>query len=161
MTKGFTLIEVIAVLLLIAIISTVAYSRGSIIEESQAREEAEMLRSHIRYVQLKAINMDADMTVITDCNSSFGISLSSTGYFMFKNCNKNLKVVLPGANSTDISFTGTTLTSLSAGADTITFNTWGRPCSDTKGSTPFTADITGVLGGTEQIKITKNTGYVP
>ncbi len=155
--KGFTLIEIIAVLILIGIVSVVVFSRGTSTNEANIKTQAEALRGHIRYVQLRAMNADADTSVIATCKSSYGISMSPNSYFMFKNCNKNLRVSLPGAINDVVTLQNVTL---SASSD-VTFDMWGRPCSYPLGDTPNANDIVFTLGGTETIKITKNTGFVP
>lgn len=155
-TYGFTLIEVIAVLLLFAIVSAIVVSRmmstGAVAVETQA----EVLKSHIRYVQMRAMNADADKTAISACDASFGISLSANSYFIFRNCDKTLKVFLPGADTSDVTISSA---ALSPAAD-VTFDRWGRPCSDLNGLTPYSEDKVFILGS-KTIRITKNTGFVP
>jgi prepilin-type N-terminal cleavage/methylation domain-containing protein len=162
--KGFTLIEVIAVLILIAILSAVAVSRMNSSDDVNKKAMAEVLKGHIRLAQMKAMNnevTDAGLTTTPGCKSSFGIStVSGTNsvYFMFKDCNTAAKVMLPGADNLDVTLKNMTLTT-----KIIRFDGWGRPCdeADALGATPVTAgDILLTLGGTEQIIITKNTGFV-
>lgn len=154
--KGFTIIEVIAVLILISIVSFILVSRMGSSTEGDIRVKADTLKGHIRYVQMRAMNTDADKSVIATCNASFGMSISANSYFMFKNCDKNLKVMFPGQDSPNIAFVHATL----APASDVTFDHWGRPCSDLNGLIPYNADINLNLG-TESILITKNTGFVP
>lgn len=154
--KGFTIIEVIVVLILIAILPIVVVSRMASSTEADNKAKAEALKGHIRYVQMRAMNTDSDKSAIPSCDASFGISLSSNSYFMFRNCDKSLKVLFPGQDTADVFLGNTTL---SPSFD-ITFDNWGRPCSDLNGTTLFNADINLTLGS-ESIKITKNTGHVP
>lgn len=151
--KGFTLIEVVAVLILFAIISAVVVSSMTSTAEVDIKAKAEALKNHIRYVQMRAMNADADTST---CSASFGISMSANSYFMFRNCDKTRKVSLPGADTLDVPLTNATL---SPSAD-VTFDTWGRPCSDLYGSTLYTVNQDFAFGS-ETIRITKNTGYVP
>jgi len=160
--KGFTLIEIIAVLILIAIVSAVVLSRGMSTAEADLKAKAEVLKNHIRFAQMKAMNADADKTYINNCESSYGISCSGSSYFMFRNCDKNLTSILPGANNVSVSLDNMTLT---PNTD-VTFDRWGRPCTDLTGNTLAAADITLTLSHpqvaqSETIRITKNTGYVP
>ncbi|PKN35891.1 MAG: hypothetical protein CVU61_01805 [Deltaproteobacteria bacterium HGW-Deltaproteobacteria-19] len=154
--KGFTLIEVISTLVLIGILTVIAVSRITSTDEMNQKAMAEAIKSHIRYAQMRAMNADADTSAIATCASSFGISMSGNSYFMFRDCDKTKKVVFPGAEDDFVSLNNMTL---SAASD-ITFDKWGRPCSDLYGLTPSANDINLTLG-TEPIKITKNTGYVP
>jgi prepilin-type N-terminal cleavage/methylation domain-containing protein len=165
--RGFTLIEIIAVLILIAIVSVVVLSRGTSTAEVDLKASAEALRSHIRYVQMRAMNMNCDTTVATcgtTCNAAFGISTTNP-YYMFRDCSTDSKVALPGASGDTISLPSMTLNATNAPNNLITFDDWGRPCSDLNGQTPITtADINLTLtyaGQTELIQIKKNTGFVP
>jgi prepilin-type N-terminal cleavage/methylation domain-containing protein len=156
-SKGFTLIEIIAVLIIIAIVAAVVIERVASSADVNQKAMAEALRSHIRYVQMRAMNADADTSVIPACSASFGISMSGSSYFMFKNCNKTLKVILPGADTADVPLTNMTL----APSPDVTFDKWGRPCLDLNGQTPVSANDINLTLGTEPIRITRNTGYVP
>lgn len=151
--KGFSLIEVISVLAIIAIVSVLVVTRMTSTAEVDNKAKAEALKGHIRYVQMRAMNTDSSTS---GCSASYGISMSANSYFMFKNCNKADTAILPGADAAGVALTDVTL---SPSSD-VTFDKWGRPCSDLNGTTPNNADITITLG-TETIKITKNTGFVP
>lgn len=148
--KGFTLIEIIAVLVVLAIVSAVVYSRGSSTAEAEVNATVEALKGHIRFVQMRAMNSDP----VSGCNSAFGMASDGTKYYMFKDCNAASKVILPGA--TDIS--GVKLPSGST-FTTFSFDKWGRPYSSSDGTgTSETISLT-VKG--KSIAITKNTGFVP
>jgi prepilin-type N-terminal cleavage/methylation domain-containing protein len=155
--KGFTLVEVTAVLVVLAIVAVVIISRMTSTADVNNKVMAETLKSHIRYAQLKAMNTDADAA--SGCNASFGISMSANSYFMFKDCNSASKVALPGAETDTVSL-GASL-SLSP-ANTVAFDRYGRPCSDLSCASGnlYTANQVITLG-TETITITKNTGFIP
>lgn len=155
-TKGFTLIEVIAVLVILTILSAVAYSRMTSTKTVNNQVAAETLKNHIRYVQLKAMNTDADAA--SSCNASSGLKILANKYYMFKDCDDTKKVALPGANSNEVSLGGSL--SLSPANINLTFDRYGRPCSDLYGSTVKTANTVLTLGA-QTITITKNTGFVP
>ena len=154
--EGFTLIEVIAVMIVIGIASVVVFSRGRSTDEVNIKAQAEALRGHIRYIQIRAMNTTSSTA---GCSASFGISMSPNSYYMFKKCSKADadKVILPGADNNVVTLKNVTL---SASYD-VTFNDWGVPCSDLSGVTPYANNIVFNLGGTEPITITKNTGFVP
>lgn len=150
-SRGFTLIEVIAVLLIMGVIAAVVIARGTGTDEYKLKSQAEALKSHIRYVQMRAMN--ADPPTGGACNAAFGISCTSNTYFMFKNCDTTSMVILPGAQGDTIS------TNLTLTATIITFDRWGVPYIDINGTSLATTDIT--LNSSENIIITKNTGFVP
>jgi len=167
--KGFTLIEVIAVLIILSIIAVVVISRGGSSAEATLKSSAEALKGHIRFAQMKALNSDAP-----NCAASVGMVISSGGYTMFTiigptDC-ASANVVLPGAESSSgvnlpggIVFTDTTLPL------TFYFDRWGRPsitAPTVTTSTPADDNITMKLSHPsvtqpETITITKNTGFVP
>ncbi|MFH1734109.1 MAG: type II secretion system protein [bacterium] len=158
--KGVTMIELVAVLIILGILAAVAIVRFGSTAEVDLKAQTEVLKSHIRYSQLRAMNADADKTTNLNCESSFGINTSINSYFMFRDCSTATTVRLPGAESNSISLpSGMALT-----ATTITFDEWGRPCTDMDGKTIAAADIPLTLnygGSSETITITKNTGFVP
>lgn len=165
--KGVTLIELIAALLIIAIVSAVAFERVQSTAAVEIKAQAEAMKSHIRYVQIRAMNMTSAVTTPSICNAAFGISAASNPYFMFRDCNTGNKVTLPGASDNTILLSNVTLTATNVGTDNvITFDDWGRPCTDLQGNTPATLDITLTLSHPsvsqpETITITRNTGLVP
>jgi len=152
--KGFTLVEIIAVLLVMGILAVIALTRMASTSDVDNKVQAEALKSHIRYVQLRAMNTDPQAA---NCNSPYGIHMSKGSYFMFKECNKDNKVILPGSETNQVYLDNLTL---SVNDKDITFDSYGRPCSDLKGDTLYTTDQTIALG-TQTITITKNTGFVP
>lgn len=156
--KGVTLIELVAVLIILGVLAAVVVSRIGSTSEVDLKAQTEVLKSHIRFAQLRAMNSDAANPSV--CQASFGISTSANSYFMFRDCNTSTKVTLPGAESDTINLpSGMTLT-----ATTVTFDEWGRPCTDVNGTTIYGADIALTLsysGQSEPIAITKNTGFVP
>jgi prepilin-type N-terminal cleavage/methylation domain-containing protein len=152
--RGFTLIEVIAVLIILGILAAVALSRGTSTAEVSLKAQTEVLKSHIRYAQLRAMNMKS-----AGCNASFGIGIIGNSYFLFRDCALADKVVLPGASGDTVTLPGVTLV---ASSSTITFDDWGRPCSDQLGATLAAGSITlNSSGASETITITGNTGFVP
>lgn len=152
--KGFTLVEIIAVLAVASIVAAVAISRMASTDDVNNKARAEALKSHIRYVQMRAMNTDPQ---VTNCNSSYGIHMNTSSYFMFRNCSKSDKVILPGSETDEVSLGKL---QLSVNDKDITYDKYGRPCSDLQGNTLYTDNQTITLG-TETIKITKNTGFVP
>ncbi|PKN65418.1 MAG: hypothetical protein CVU54_18845, partial [Deltaproteobacteria bacterium HGW-Deltaproteobacteria-12] len=95
--QGFTLIEIIAVLILIGILGAVVFSRVTSTREVDLRVRAEQVKGHIRYAQMRAMNTTS---ATTGCNAPVGMAAAAGKYYMFVNCDTNSKVVLPGADST-------------------------------------------------------------
>jgi MSHA pilin protein MshC len=54
--RGFTLIEIIAVLVLVAIISAVVISRGTATDAANLQAEVDTLKGYLRYAQSLAMN---------------------------------------------------------------------------------------------------------
>jgi len=158
--KGFTLIETIAVLIVLGILSAVVISRVTSTAEVNLKAQTEVLKSHIRYAQFRAMNMKSNDPAATGCNASFGIGISGNTYFMFRDCDTGNKVILPGASGDTITLPSVTLNPSSA---FMTFDDWGRPCSDLLGTTQAAGSITLSSAGVsdETITITNNTGFVP
>lgn len=151
--KGFTVIEIIATLIIIGIISVIAIARMSSTSDVLNKAQAETLKSHIRYVQMRSMNTDSETV---GCEASFGISMDKSNYFMFKNCDTDQKVTLPGESQDVISFKNCTLSPKC----TVNFDRYGRPSTHKLGASPDNVSINLTLG-TESIIITRDTGFVP
>ena len=140
--KGFTLIEVIAVLVILAILSAVAISRGMQTDEVQLQTEVDTLIAHLRYAQYLALN-DISPT-------KWGIAIGGSSYALVKdplgNGAFNSPLSLPGESSATHSISPFTATSTN-----VLFDEWGSP---------GTAGINVTLGG-KTITITANTGFIP
>jgi MSHA pilin protein MshC len=148
---GFTLIEIIAVLLVLAILGAVVVSRASSTSTYSLKSTAEVIKTHIRFAQTRSMST----------NQAWGIHFDSgTTYFMFKNGSLANQVYLPGENGLVVTLpSGVTVTS----GVIVSFDRFGRPYTDAAASTLQAANrtITVSYSGTEDITITKNTGYIP
>lgn len=142
--KGFTLIEVIATLLIIAILSVVVMSRVSGRDEAQLQAEVDTLKGHLRYAQAMAMN---DISP-----NEWGINLSGTTYTLqkFDGVNTTTPFNLPNESSATHSFSSGITVSVTQGNNPVFFDEWGRPGALT---------ILSING--ESITITANTGYIP
>ncbi|MBN2568954.1 MAG: type II secretion system protein [Deltaproteobacteria bacterium] len=147
--RGFTLIEIVAVLIVIGIIGT-AVTISSVYSTSanNLAAQVEVIKGHLRYAQARAMSSDA----------IWGINFSSDTYFLFKNGNINDTVFLPAETSDSVTLpAGMTIT-----VATVSFDSWGKPYTDAAATAQGGADISVSLGGTsETISITNNTGFIP
>jgi len=161
--SGFTMIEVISVLVIIAIIGAVAVSRVSSISQSTLKANAERLKVHLRYAQLRALNSTERV---------WGIDFSSGSYRLFYAISSDTNATVhymkfPGGEGGAITLSGTTITFDNVD---LSFDTWGKPYKNLRANfdsspAPQVADrnitLTDASGHTETITITKNTGYIP
>jgi len=135
--RGFTLIEIISVLVIVAVLAAVAVSRISSTQDVAAMTEAEALKMHLRYAQMRALSDD----------TSWGIQCNGTTYTLLRN-GTTAPYTLPGEGSAV--YQSKHNTTFNCG--TITFNEWGSP------GTGASFEVT-PGGGT--ITVTANTGFIP
>ncbi len=152
-SRGFTLIEIIAVLVIIGVVSAIIISRGSSTSIITLKSEADRLRTHLRYTQARAMNS----------STVWGINISSaTSYSLFNAGNVGNTVTLPGEDGTTVTLSGVTIT---AAQPIVSFDSFGHPYTDAAGTIPQAGDrnitLTSDDGQTEPITITQNTGFIP
>lgn len=136
--KGFTLIEIVATLILLAAVSTIVATRTGSISEFETIGELAQLKTHIRYAQLRALKTDTDWGIQIETPST---------YWLFKGTTAT-KVNLP-----DMTIDTVTLSALTATSPpvTVTFDGFGSP-----GSTAVT-----IATASGNIEISGNTGFIP
>jgi len=154
--NGFTLIETVAVLLLIAVLVAVAVTRTSSSDLYDLTAAVDVLKGHIRYAQLLSMNSD----------ETWGIYFSGSGnYALFHNGNTGTTVLLPGAAADPVDLAAKGITISGYGTGVISFDVWGRPCTDAAGTAlqAGARSLTASLSGTDSqtVTITGNTGYIP
>jgi prepilin-type N-terminal cleavage/methylation domain-containing protein len=140
--RGFTMIEMVVVLIVMAIIATFILARATP-GSNNLIAQAEILKSHLRYAQIRAMNDTVP----------WGIRIPDAGsYILYKN-NAQATSLLPGETAqTHTLPTGITVTGVGL---TYNFDDWGSPGTST-------LTITLSQGSTtSNITITKNTGYIP
>ena len=160
--RGFTMIEMVVVLIVMAIIATFILARATP-GSNDLIAQAEILKSHLRYAQIRAMNDTVPWGIrIPDANS----------YILYRNNaiakdNASNDIILPGEKpepspqTHDLQSKGITVT-VGVGS-TFNFNEWGTPV-DAGGSAIVPAQPTITLSNgttTSNITITKNTGYIP
>jgi prepilin-type N-terminal cleavage/methylation domain-containing protein len=141
-SSGFTLLEVIAVLIIIAIVTAVAVSR-SMSTQNDLIQQVDIVKTHLRFAQLKALNDDVYTWSITFTPNAYNLSNTCTG----STCPSS---TLPSESSSSHTFpSGVTATSA-----TVTFDRWGSPGGNAVG-------INLTQGSqTNTITIAANTGYI-
>jgi MSHA pilin protein MshC len=149
--KGFTLIEVVAVLIILGILSAVAISRGIDTREVELQAEVDTLKAHLRYAQYLALN---DISPV-----KWGIQISGPTYTLVRNSNGDGATFdnpynLPGESSQTHSIAPFTATTIN-----LLFDEWGSPYNT---AAKLTANQTIALNpGSQSFTITPETGYIP
>ena len=148
---GFTLIEALAVLLVMGIMAVVLVSRADMSLNSTVVAEAEALKAQFRYAQSRAMTS----------GNPWGISIANNSYSMFYKDGTRTTVTMPGEadSSRNLGALGITVT----GA-VVSFDSWGRPCTGDDGSAARTGNLVLTMskgGASRTITITKNTGFIP
>jgi prepilin-type N-terminal cleavage/methylation domain-containing protein len=140
--NGFTLIEVIAVLIIIAIISAVVLVRGISTADVNLQAEVDILKSHLRYAQYLAMN-DISPT-------KWGINFQGSSYVLIKDVSgvQTSPLIFPGESATH-SFAAP-ITATATPAAPVLFDEWGSPTS-----------ATSIAVGGQTFTITATTGFIP
>jgi len=136
--KGFTLIEVLAVLLVLAVIVTVVLTRTPSIEKD-AFAQAAVVRSHLRFAQSLAMGNNTE---------NWGITFTPHSYTLLLN-GSPAGIALPNDSSSTHNLPGSV--TITEGIGTVLFDEWGSPG-------PENISIT---VGPESIVITRLTGFIP
>ena len=141
---GFTMLEVIVVLIVMTIVASVILYRPTT-NVNKLVAEAEILKSHLRYAQIKAMNGDE--------NETWGIHLADAkNYIIYKN-NAQATDILPGETAQTHNFPAEVSVTSGAGT-TVNFDKWGSPVAGAQ-----TITLTQAMQ-TSSITVTKNTGYI-
>jgi prepilin-type N-terminal cleavage/methylation domain-containing protein len=160
LSPGFTLFELVAVLLILGILSAVAISKYSS-GNASAVAEAEIFKSCLRYAQARAMG---DI-------STWGITInSSSSYSLFSNNPSIKNPILPGVGGTTRTLpTGVTM---SGAGSNIIFDYRGRPVQTTgveyqkntavaNWPAPLTTNVTVTFTGeaTANVVVNQQTGF--
>jgi len=136
--RGFTFIEVLAIIVVVGILAAIAVSRINSTDTYAISSELDKVQSHLRYAQGKAIRT----------NSSWGIRFNSSNTYWLFQTNAANKKAITGEDQNDITLSKLTITSA---PQTITFDGFGSPGA---------ADITVSTSG-GNITVAANTGFIP
>jgi len=162
--RGFTMIEMVAVLILMAIFATVVATRLTTMDTDMATE-AEILKANLRFAQIKALNNAVDdntwgIHFINGGTSYTYYRNSEEAYYLNKDGDKAADYLPGECGKNPLTCTSSTTHDLPTGmtihGSSVDFNRWGSPGS---------SDILIVLKKTglddTQVTVTKNTGYIP
>lgn len=135
--RGFTLIELIAVLIVTAIVSAVVTARIHSVNSYEIAGELEKVKNHMRYAQIKAMKTD----------SEWGICFTtSKKYHLFQNDAITQKR-FPGEENVEAALISL---DISSAPQTVIFDGFGSPGTD---------DMTiSTNGGT--LHVAANTGWI-
>ena len=147
--KGFTLIEVVAVLIILGILAAVAISRGIDTRDVSLQAEVDTLKAHLRYAQYLALN---DISPV-----KWGIQITGQTYTLVRNSNGDGATFdnhsLPGESSATHSIAPFTATTIN-----VLFDEWGTPYN---AASKLAANQTINLSpGSQSFIITPETGYI-
>jgi len=151
---GFTPLEVLVVLIIIGIISVMVIGRSDI-GQTDLLAQTEVIKSHVRYAQARAMNSDRIWGIHGDASGRL--------YWLFVEGDP-AKKKLPGEESDTVDLTMYKLT-LTPKGTILAFDDRGRPFSDENGTNILENDLSLTLsadgGATTTITITRNTGFIP
>jgi prepilin-type N-terminal cleavage/methylation domain-containing protein len=143
---GFTLIEVIAVLIILIIITAIAVTRGMSIQNDLI-PQADIVKTHLRFAQMKALNDDANTWSMAFTAGSYSLSCTAGTN---STCPSST-IRLPSESSNTHNFPSDVTANP---AITITFDSWGSPGGSDA--------VVNLVQGSQTIAITvgANTGYI-
>lgn len=147
---GFTMIEIISVLVIIGIMAAVAVVRMTDTNDYDLNSQVEAIKAHLRLAQFRAMS----------ASSPYGINISSgTTYYLFRGIGSTTPVMLPGENNATVNLTTKkSRLSITSAPQVITFNAYGSPVDAS--NTLLTSNIAITTNGGD-ITVTKNTGFIP
>lgn len=146
------MVEVIAVLVIIAILMAVAVSRMGD-DRSRVVSAADKLKIHLRHAQLLAMHSE----------TPWGVHSNGDGYWLFTGGDINNRRIFLGEEADVVSLpAGVSL----SGFTNLSFDDWGRPhdVANPADGTPLPANLTLSVSSPEHtitITITRETGFIP
>lgn len=142
-SHGFTLVEIIAVLVVLGVLTAVVVSQVLSMDSYHLASEVGILKSNLRYAQSRAMSD----------NVSWGITFPDTLRYTLQKNGITATSNLPNENSpTHILQGGVTVSSTT---DPVTFDVWGSNL----GATIIITLSAGV--DSQTITVTQNTGFIP
>jgi MSHA pilin protein MshC len=165
---GFTLIELIVVIVLLGILSAVLLPRSNT-NAILVSTQAEQLAADIRYVQSLAMTQGWSGVNPRRYYISYTVASAPAQYAMYSvspvSINPVIAVAPPSGGASPISLAGITLSSSGLGNNLIAFDALGAPYTDQAASTVLsttsaTITLTGAQGTSRTIQVFPGTGMV-
>ncbi len=160
--RGFTLIEIIAVLIFVGIVAAVAISIMMSTSETSRISQESVIKNHIRYAQSTVMKRGA-------INTPWGIKCDGAAYWLFRTNAPDTpanQVILPGEDNVQVSLANKKITLT---AFTVFFDGNGRPYTaytDAATNTPVAAPLSITVdsipaGNPGTFEIAPETGFIP
>jgi MSHA pilin protein MshC len=155
--KGFTLIEIVVVLLIICIIgAAVTISSFYSTSDYNLVSQTEMIKSHLRYAQARAMNTNVPWGIHFNGNNT---------YKLFKYDASLTYVSVPGESSDTVTLEDMAL-SPNGATVYVSFDSLGKPYTNALATgSPVANNINITVryneSELETIVITRNTGFIP
>jgi len=156
---GFTIFEIIVVLLLMSILAATVLGRSLTTSNLDLNSAADTLRNQLRYAQAEAIKLAYTEYPV------WGMNFTTGGYWLFRGKDTSNKVRLPGVESDEVNLAASSI-AVSTNFQTVFFDYIGKPYSAYTSKTsntplPGLMKITLTAGGqSREITITQETGLV-
>ena len=142
-SKGFTIIEIISVLIIIGILSAVAIPKILSTDAYDVVMEIETLKTHLRYSQIRAMSH----------NESWGIKIKSGTSYTLQKDGSTAPVNLPNEDSATHSLADGVLAT--PGTKDITFDDLGSP-----GNSDIVITLKKQGKNSHTLTITQETGFI-
>ncbi len=149
---GFTLIEIVMVIVFIAILATVAIVRHKYVDPT-LMAQTQVLKAHLRYAQMRSLSTDSHWGI------KYQVNGDQRSYWLFKQPETDSRIVLPGESDDRVRLDRMGIV-ISQGSFQVEFDGWGRPESTLSGTGTLNLELT-KSGDSEHIIITQNTGFIP
>ena len=146
--SGVTLVEMIAVLLLLGILTVVVVTRTISVEPIDTKVKTSRLQNHLRYAQSLAMKR----------NDIWGVKSNGVGYWLFSGTNPDLlanRQTFPSEESTTLEIVGIS-------SFTVLYDGYGRPYSSFTSAgtnTPYSSNLS-IQTGSLTSTLTPETGYI-
>ena len=148
--NGFTLLEIVTILIIIGIMAAVAVNRMNF-TDTELNSQIEAIKSNIRYAQAQSMGL----------GRVFGIVSNGSSYYMYQDGNTTSLVLLPAESALNVSLAEKKVNTMTS--FTLSFNNLGEPyaCDNPSNCDMMPASLTINVGGkASAIVVTPVTGYI-